>query len=67
MADQIVDSMTFSGPSPISILNKLPTKRIDAAITAAAVSGIPERGEQSGGYTPTYAHFSHLPLLPLYS
>ena len=67
MADQIVDSISSSGPSPVSILNKLPTKRIDAAITAAAESGIPEQGEQTGGYTLTYAHFSHLPLLPLYS
>ena len=67
MADQIVDSITPSGPSADSILKKLPTKRIDAAITAAAASGIPEQGEQTGGYTPTYAHFSHLPLLPLYS
>ena len=67
MADQIVDSITSSGPSPASILNKLPTKRIDTAITAAAESGIPEQGEQTGGYTPTYAHFSHLPLLALYS
>ncbi len=67
MADQILDSGSSSGPSPISILNKHPTKRIDAAITAAAESGIPGQGEQTGGYTPTYAHFSHLPLLPLYS
>ena len=67
MADQIVDSVTFSGPSPISILNKLPTKRIDAAITAAAESGFPGQGNLTGGYTPSYAHFSHLPLLPLYS
>lgn len=67
MADQIVDSINPSGPSADSILKKLPTKRIDAAITAAAQSGIPEQGEQTGGYNPTYAHFSHLPLLPLYS
>lgn len=67
MADQIVNSVTSSGPSPISMLNRLPTKRIDAAIAAAAESGIPEQGEQTGGYTPTYAHLSHLPLLPLYS
>ncbi len=70
MVDQIVDSVTPSGSPPppqISILNKLPTKRMDAAITAAAESGIPEQGEQTGGYTLTYAHFSRLPLLPLYS
>ena len=40
MADPLVDSITSSGPSPISILNKLSTKRIDAAITAAAESDI---------------------------
>jgi len=70
MADQIVDSVLSSGSSgssPISLLNRLPTKRIDAAITAAAESGIPEQGEQTGGYTLIYAHLSHLPLLPLYS
>ncbi|KAK3172076.1 hypothetical protein OEA41_004161 [Lepraria neglecta] len=68
MADQVVDSVpSYSSPSSTSILNKLPTKRIDAAVTAAAESGIPEQGEQTGGHNPTYAHFSHLPFLPLYS
>jgi hypothetical protein len=67
MADLIVDSVSSSGTSPFSFLNKLPTKRIDAAISAAAETGIPEQGEQTGGYTPTYAHLSHLPLFPLYS
>jgi hypothetical protein len=68
MADQFIDAAaTSSGTSPFSILNKLPTKRIDAAIAAAAQSGIPEQGEQTGGYTSAYAHLSHLPLLPLYS
>ena len=67
MADQFLDSGPSSGPSPISLLNKIPTKRIDAAITAAAQADIPQQGEQTGGYTPSYSHFSHLPLLPLYS
>jgi len=67
MADQIFDSFAPSGPSPDSILNQLPTKRIDAAITAAAEADIPEQGEQSGGYNPAYAHLSHLPLFALYS
>jgi hypothetical protein len=67
MADQLVDSFTPSGPSATSILSKLPTKRLDAVITEAAESDIPEQGEQTGGYTQAYAHLSHLPLFPLYT
>jgi hypothetical protein len=70
MADQILDSVDSappSGRSPFTLLNKLPTKRIDAAIASAAESGLPEQGEQTGGYTLSYAHLSHLPLFSLYS
>ncbi|KAF2672783.1 hypothetical protein BT63DRAFT_420992 [Microthyrium microscopicum] len=68
MVTELFDAVPSSGgPSATSILNKIPTKRIDAKITAAAEEGIPEQGEQSGGYAPGYAHLSHLPLLPLYS
>jgi hypothetical protein len=48
MADAIFDYVPSSDSSP---LNKLPTKRIDAAISAARDANIPEQGEQSGGYT----------------
>jgi hypothetical protein len=67
MADLLVDSINPSDQSPWSILNKLPTKRIDAAITRAASTSIPTQGEQTGGYASAYAHLSNLPLLPLYS
>lgn len=56
-----------SSSSPWSILNKMPTKRIDAAIARAAETNLTEQGAQTGGYTPRYMHLSSLPLLPLYS
>lgn len=56
-----------SGSSPWSILNKLPTKRIDAAITRARSAEMPAQGVQSGGYAPKFQHLSHIPLLELYS
>jgi hypothetical protein len=69
MADQLVDSIapTDLSPSPWSILNKMPTKRLDAAISRAAEQGIPEQGAQLGGYAPQHQHLSHIPLFPLYS
>lgn len=67
MAEQIVDAVESYNPSVASILNKLPGKRIDAHIRKVAAAGIPEQGEQTGGYTYAYAHLSHLPLFPLYS
>ncbi|ETI29507.1 hypothetical protein G647_01960 [Cladophialophora carrionii CBS 160.54] len=67
MADTFVDPTATSDQSPWSILNKLPTKRIDAAITRAAQAGIPEQAGQTGGYAPGYLHLSHIPLFPLYS
>ncbi|KAJ9604057.1 hypothetical protein H2200_011580 [Cladophialophora chaetospira] len=69
MAD-LVDSFTPSDPSdksPFTFLNRLPTKRLDAKITRAAESGIPQQGAQTGGYTPSYLYLSHVPLFPLYS
>jgi hypothetical protein len=51
----------------MSFLNKLPTKRLDNKIATAAITSVPEQGEQTGGYTAQYAHLSHLPLLPLSS
>jgi hypothetical protein len=69
MADFIDPSSVSdgSGPSPMSMLNRLPTKRLDAAITEAATTGIPIQGAQSGGYAPQFQHLSHISLLPLYS
>lgn len=64
MADFIPDP---SDSSPLSALNKLPTKRIDAAITAAAQAGPTQQGDQTGGYTLAYSHLSQLPLFPLFS
>jgi hypothetical protein len=65
MADQILNSGSSS--NPLSPLNKLPTKQIDARIRQVADSGPVEQGEQTGGFNPAYTHLSHLPLLSLYS
>ena len=72
MADQILDSYTPSdpsgdSPSAWSALNRLPTKRFDAAVTRAAEQGRAELQAQTGGYAAQYAHLSHIPLLPLFS
>jgi hypothetical protein len=67
MAEDMIDAACSNGPSFLSVLNKLPTKRIDAAITKAREADIPEQGEQTGGYNYVYSHLSHLPLFPLYS
>ena len=67
MADQLVDAAQSYNPSASSILNKLPGKHIDSYIREVATRGIPQQGEQTGGYTQAYAHLSHLPLFPLYS
>ena len=51
----------------LSIGDRLGGKKIDNAIEKARYAGIPEQGSQTGGYAPTYAHLSHIPLFPLYS
>jgi hypothetical protein len=51
----------------LSIGDKLGGKRIDNAIERARSSGIPQQGAQSGGYSLSYLHLSHIPLFPLYS
>lgn len=66
--DHISNVLDTHSPSPFSLLSHLPQiKRADAAIARAAKTGIPEQGEQTGGYAEPYAWLSHLPLLPLYS
>jgi hypothetical protein len=50
----------------LSIGDRLGGKKIDNAIERARTSGIPQQGEQTGGYNAKYAHFSHIPLFPLY-
>jgi hypothetical protein len=60
MAGQLVDSLSSDQPSLTSILNKLPTKRIDARIEAAAEARIPEKGQQTGGYDSAYSNLAHL-------
>ncbi|WPH04701.1 Hypothetical protein R9X50_00759400 [Acrodontium crateriforme] len=66
--DHISNVLDAHSPSPLSLLSHLPQiKRADAAITRAAATGIPEQGEQTGGYTEPYTWLAHVPLLPLYS
>lgn len=67
MADITGASGFTSGQSFSSLMNRLPTKRLDAKFAAAAAASAPEQGEQTGGYSAGYAHLSHLPLFPLYS
>jgi hypothetical protein len=66
MADTFLDPTAASDQSPWSFLNKLPTKRLDAAITRAA-QAVPQQAGQTGGYTAAYLHLAHIPLFPLYS
>lgn len=51
----------------MSIGDHLGGKKIDNAIESARYAGIPEQGEQTGGYVANYAYLSHIPLFPLYS
>lgn len=51
----------------MSIGDRLGGKKIDNAIENAHHAGIPQQGEQTGGYSASYAHLSHIPLFPLYS
>lgn len=51
----------------MSFLDRLSLKRIDAAITAVAESGLPERGHQMKGDAADYAPFLHPSLFPSYS
>ncbi|KAE8447306.1 hypothetical protein EG329_010864 [Mollisiaceae sp. DMI_Dod_QoI] len=50
----------------LSVGDRLGGKRIDNAIENARSSSIPIQGAQTGGYSPTYTHLSHIPLFPLY-
>ncbi|KAK7883482.1 hypothetical protein LTR67_011152 [Exophiala xenobiotica] len=67
MAEDLLTASAASSQSPLCFLNKLPTKRLDAAIDRARQAGVPRQAAQTGGYTPAYLHLSNLPLLPLYS
>lgn len=58
---------SFDASDILSIGDKLGGKRIDNAIEHARSSGIPQQGTQTGGYSPSYLHLSHIPLFPLYS
>lgn len=62
----------FSAPSLdpsdfLSIGDRLVGKKIDNAIENARYAEIPQQGAQTGGYSPSYIHLSHIPLFPLYS
>ncbi|KUJ08998.1 uncharacterized protein LY89DRAFT_690555 [Mollisia scopiformis] len=50
----------------LSIGDRLGGKKIDAAIDRARTSSIPAQGTQTGGFSPSYQHLSHIPLFPLY-
>lgn len=50
----------------LSIGDRLGGKKIDSAIENAQNAGIPQQGSQTGGYSPSYAHLSHIPFFPLY-
>jgi hypothetical protein len=50
----------------LSIGDLLGGKKIDNTIENARYAGIPQQGSQTGGYSPSYAHLSHIPLFPLY-
>lgn len=51
----------------MSIGDRIGGKKIDNAIEKARYGGIPQQGEQTGGYAETYANLAHIPLFPLYS